>query len=104
MLTELGKFLRHLRINLNELLGEMAEKLEVSPSMLSSVETGRKNMPVNWNEKIPKLYNLNSDETKKFKELAIISANKISMDLKNTKIPHKDLAFQFARKFHTLDD
>ena len=42
MLTSLGKFLRKLRIDNNELLKDMAQKLNVSVSFLSAVENGKK--------------------------------------------------------------
>ena len=45
MLTMLGKFLRKLRIDRNELLKDMAGKLDVTVSFLSSVENGKKKMP-----------------------------------------------------------
>ena len=45
MLTALGRFLRKIRIDRNELLKDMADKLEVSASFLSAVENGKKSMP-----------------------------------------------------------
>ena len=58
MTTELGKFLRKLRIDKNEILLDMANKLGVSPSFLSSVEIGKRQMPPMWNIRICKLYAL----------------------------------------------
>ena len=57
-LTELGKFLRKLRIDNGELLKDMAIKLNVTPSFLSMVETGRRNIPKKWEEDIEKIYSL----------------------------------------------
>ena len=42
MLTALGRFLRKIRIDRNELLKDMADKLEVSASFLSAVENGKR--------------------------------------------------------------
>lgn len=58
-LTEFGKFLRKLRIDNGELLKDMAIKLNVTPSFLSMVETGRRNIPKKWGEEIEKIYSLN---------------------------------------------
>ncbi len=57
-LTELGKFLRKLRIDNGELLKDMAIKLNVTPSFLSMVETGRRGVPKKWEKKIEKSYSL----------------------------------------------
>jgi HTH-type transcriptional regulator, competence development regulator len=45
MLTPLGKALRKLRIDRGWLLKEMADGIDVAPSFLSGVETGRKSIP-----------------------------------------------------------
>lgn len=45
MLTGIGKFLRKLRIDNEEILKDMADALGVSSAFLSAVENGRKKMP-----------------------------------------------------------
>ncbi len=62
MITELGKFLRRLRIDHGEILYNMATKLGVSITFLSSVETGKKNMPSEWVDKLSALYSLSNDQ------------------------------------------
>ena len=57
-LTEFGKFSRKLRIDNGELLKDMAIKLNVTPSFLSMVETGRRSIPKKWEEEIEKIYSL----------------------------------------------
>lgn len=57
-LTEFGKFLRKLRIDNGELLKDMAIKLNVTPSFLSMVETGKRSVPKKWKEEIEKSYSL----------------------------------------------
>ena len=58
-LTEFGKFLRKLRVDNGELLKDMAIKLNVTPSFLSMVETGRRNIPKKLEEEIKETYSLN---------------------------------------------
>ena len=58
-LTEFWKFLRKLRIDNEELLKDMSVKLNVTPSFLSMVETGRRSIPKKWEEEIEKIYSLN---------------------------------------------
>jgi transcriptional regulator with XRE-family HTH domain len=45
MLTQLGIFLRKLRLDRGEILKDMAIKLNVSSSFLSAVENGKKRIP-----------------------------------------------------------
>lgn len=45
MLSEFGRFVRKRRIDMNVLLGDMADAVGVSSSFLSAVETGRKAVP-----------------------------------------------------------
>ncbi len=45
--TEFGKFSRKLRIENDELLRDMANKLGVTASYLSAVEIGKRNIPKN---------------------------------------------------------
>ena len=42
MVTSFGKFLRNLRMDIGELLLNMADKLGVSPAFLSGVENGKR--------------------------------------------------------------
>ncbi|WP_208441940.1 helix-turn-helix domain-containing protein [Bartonella raoultii] len=58
MLTSFGKILRKLRVDHSERLLDMAEKLDVSVSFLSSVEIGKRSVPVGMEEKIIELYGL----------------------------------------------
>lgn len=63
MITQLGIFLRKLRLDTGEIMRDMAKKLDVSSSFLSAVENGKKRMPDSWYYKIIMLYNI--DDSKK---------------------------------------
>ncbi|WP_208439589.1 helix-turn-helix domain-containing protein [Bartonella grahamii] len=58
MVTPFGKILRKLRIDHSERLLDMAKKLDISVAFLSSVEIGKKSVPVGLEEKIIELYGL----------------------------------------------
>ncbi|CAF27097.1 hypothetical protein BHOIPH791_00100 [Bartonella henselae] len=58
MLTSFGKTLRKLRIDHSERLLDMADKPGVSVAFLSSVEIGKKSVPVGMEEKIIEFYSL----------------------------------------------
>ncbi|UNF46201.1 helix-turn-helix domain-containing protein [Bartonella krasnovii] len=61
MVTSFGKILRKLRIDHSERLLDMAKKLDISVAFLSSVEIGKKSVPVGMEEKVIELYNLDQD-------------------------------------------
>ncbi len=104
MTTEVGKYLRKLRIDNEEILKNMADKLKVSSSFLSAIENGKKNMPESMEEKIIVIYNLDDEKIRAFRKAVEESMNSIQMDLKDTSNERKQLAINFARKFDSLDD
>ncbi len=61
--TPFGKTLCKLRIDHSERLLDMAKKLDISVSFLSSVEIGKKSVPVGLEEKIIELYALDQEKT-----------------------------------------
>lgn len=62
MLTDFGRILRKIRIDCDEILKDMTEKLNVSAAYLSAVEMGKRNIPEHWVNKIAEFYNLSKDE------------------------------------------
>ena len=58
MLTPLGKFLRKLRLDNDQLLRDMAERLDMPSSTLSAIETGRRKPPQGFAEKVGRAYAL----------------------------------------------
>lgn len=61
MLTEVGKFLRILRVNNGETAKIMASKLGTSVSYLSAVELGKRNFPEKWAKVIINTYSLSTE-------------------------------------------
>lgn len=104
MLTSIGKFLRKLRIDRNEILLNMSEKLGVMPSFLSAVENGKKKMPTAWRTKIVELYNLTDAQINEF-ENAIAATNEVvELNIEGMNEQNRNLAVSFARKFSELSD
>lgn len=103
MITALGRFLRKLRIDRNEILKDMADKLEVAVSFLSAVENGKKRMPAEWNQKISNLYNFSDKQNAEFSSAIADSENKIELDLTNIT-NGKDFVISFARELPQLND
>ena len=101
-LTELGKYLRKLRIDRGELLRTMAEKLGISMSFLSSVENGKKNMPSEWISKIPELYQLNEAQKSELDKAVAESEKGIGLKFEGLSAERKQISVAFARKLSTL--
>lgn len=102
MVSELGKFLRKLRIDCGEVLFDMAEKLGVSPSFLSSVENGKKRMPSKWNELLPSLYSLPESMKVEFTNAVANSEKGIEIPLAGLGLQQRRLGVALAREIKTL--
>lgn len=102
MLSEFGKFCRKLRIERGELLKDMAQKLQVTPSYLSAVETGKRAVPETWIKKISDEYNLNQKEVEELKKAKDISAQVIKLDFNNKSDSDKETLLKLARSFDSF--
>lgn len=103
MLSEFGKFCRKLRIERNELLLDMSQKLSVKPSFLSAVEMGKKSIPEQWEQKIIEMYNLNDSQILELHKAIEDSVRQIKFDLADRTIDDRNLLLTFARKLDNLD-
>ncbi len=79
-LTIFGKTIRKARIDTNETLLNMAKELEVSPSFLSGLETGRKKISEEWVQKIYDYFKKRKIELDNLHELAQASNEIIPVD------------------------
>ncbi len=102
-LTPFGKKLRIFRIERGEVLYDMAQKLNLSSSYISSIETGRRKATEEFIGKLCDAYFLNNDERKSFEDAAEQSAVSVSLDFDNVSHEQKNLALAFAKKFDKLD-
>lgn len=102
-MTALGKFLRKLRIDNDEILLNMAEKLHVSPSFLSSVENGRKSPPPEWLDAITFCYNLDNARRAELESAMNNTINQVRLNLAAQPHQKRDMAITFARRFEAMD-
>ena len=103
-MTEIGKFLKKLRIDNGEILLTMSQKLGVTPSFLSAVELGKKKMPYEWNLKIRSTYKLSQTQENELDEAIAISEKTIIVDIGEASTNAKKLAVSFARSFSDFTD
>ena len=104
MLTEFGKMCRKIRIDNNELLADMAEKVGVSASFLSAIENGKKNIPDSLQNNLVDAYSLDADTALDLKKAAENSVNQIKIEMKSLRQSDRDLVMAFARNFENLDE
>lgn len=104
MTTEVGQFLRALRIENQEILKDMANKLGVSSAFLSAVENGKKKMPDSWRGKLTKLYFLTKEQQEKLRQAIIASSNIVELDIAHSTCSQRNLAVSFAREFNSIDE
>jgi transcriptional regulator with XRE-family HTH domain len=62
MINDLGKMLRKIRIEEDERLLDMAEKIGISVAFLSAIETGRKDPPLNVVDRIATAYKMDKKQ------------------------------------------
>ena len=102
--TKFGEYMRILRVKNHEVMGDIAKLLEVSLPFLSAVENGKKNVPIEWVDKIVNHYNLNKDETDELLNAIEQSKTQMKIDLKFAPFFQRTAALQFARSFEDMDE
>ena len=103
MVNNFGKFCRKLRIDHNELLIDMATKLQVSAAFLSKVENGKKKPPQKWRDIIVTEYELDINQIAELDEYIYEAQNSDSIDISSWEDEDKMLMLTFARKFESVD-
>lgn len=103
-LTQLGKFLRKLRIDhqLNQL--DLAQKLGISVAFYSAVESGRKPMPAELRLKVINYYNLSDAQILEVDTAIEMSKTELKISMEDLDDSEKELVACFARNFKTLEE
>lgn len=100
-MNEIGKFLRKYRIELGGVsLREMAEKLSISPSLLSSYETGRRSLPDGdaFFDQVVEKYGIEGKDIKRFRNAIDSSLESYRIDLSGVDPEIRDQYVAFARR------
>lgn len=102
--TSFGEFVRILRIKHHEVMGDMAKVLDVKTPFLSAVETGKKNVPTDWIDKLVEHYSLSEFEKRKLENAIEESRTQYKIMTQNASVNQRRVAMQFARSFDDIDD
>ena len=104
MITGYGKLLRKLRIDKGEILKDMADKLDMSSSYLSSIECGKRKIQPGMTDKIIDIYSLSSGESDDLRKAELMNADVLEVPLENMTSTKQNMAVIFARTFKDIDD
>jgi transcriptional regulator with XRE-family HTH domain len=105
MLSEYGKILRKIRIDNGELLNDMAEKLGVSPALLSYIENGKREIPCELTEKMITRYSLEGNVAAQLRAEETQSRKAVKVELKpEVSLEKRQTALLFARTFNNMND
>lgn len=104
MVTAFGKFLRNLRMDVGELLLNMAEKLNVTPAFLSGVENGKRKIPSGWVDRITSIYQLNEKQRADLQNAFYEANESVEIGITQLQVSQKNLLFSFARKLDSISD
>ncbi|WP_304306659.1 helix-turn-helix domain-containing protein [Pseudacidovorax intermedius] len=102
MITRFGKELRKLRLDLGITLNDMAVSIGVSPSLLSSAETGKKTATPSLIEKLAEAYGQVRERKAEFMKLAEETKSEVRIRLSEDNSRANGVALAFARNFDSL--
>ena len=100
-LTPFGKAVRRLRLERDEMLKDMADKLGMSSAYLFAIELGRKNVPDSMINKLVVKYSLKKSQLNELRRL--VDESRPQYKLSKIKKESRELVASFARKFNELN-
>lgn len=102
MITEIGKELRRLRIDRDERLIDMADRLGKSAAFISAIETGKKTPPSGFEDLVADVYRLSDDAVGALYVAADRSRRTFTLE-PNSSIA-RDTAGLMARRMNSLSE
>lgn len=101
--TTLGKELKKIRLQRDQVLYDMAQAIGMSSAMLSSIETGKKPAPEGFIDRLGLQYEEIASQKEQFYFLADLTKNQVKLKLDGDK-KTKQLMVTFARSVDELSD
>lgn len=102
--TEFGKALKKILIEKGVRVYDVAKGLGVSSAFVSSVITGKKNVPESWVDSLKKLLSLTEEESVLLSEKASQSKDVYKIDVTNCSQLAKNTVYAFQRNLSDLDE
>lgn len=105
MTTSYGKELRRIRITRDLLLKDMANCLEITSAYLSSIENGKRKIPVGLTKKIESIYSLSEDERNSLQKAEDETRESIEFNFADIGDSNrKEVVLALARRFDDITD
>lgn len=105
-LTPFGVFVRKLRLDKQERLKDMAERIDVTPTYLSSVEYGRRIVPQSWVDVLAEIYHLDAEAvdvlTDAIETSRMLQQNKV--DVSHLSSDERHIVGKLAKKLPNYTD
>lgn len=96
MITEFGKLLRIIRVNSGDSAKDMAAKLNMSPSYLSTIENGKRNIPPDMERLLIAAYNLSEKDKGKLRKAMVESSESVKIDLTDLAEKKRQMIFEIT--------
>jgi len=103
-ITQLGKFLRKVRIDRDQILYDMAQELELSVAQLSAIELGKRSIAPKVKQRIITLYSALASDESEVARLVDVSQPTYKEDLSDAGEIQRELFISFARTYKELPD
>ena len=104
MISKFGLYIREVREKENDSLRQMAIKLGISAAFLSAMEVGRKQIPLEYVDKIKNIYNLTQEQEIELENSIHETNERVPIELAAMNEAQKDVSLMFARKIKTADE
>lgn len=104
LLTNFGKALRRIRLERDELLKNMSEKLGVTPAYLSAIENGKKKATQSLCDRIIAEYQLQPDETDMLMDAYFSTQDQVVIPTQSMEENRQNLSVMFARKINEINE
>lgn len=102
--TKFGEFMRIQRIKHHEVMADTAKLLNVKLPFVSTVESGKRNVPEEWISILTDHYELSADEQAELLDAVEHSKTQMKINLISANNTQRRLAVQFQRSFEKLDE
>jgi transcriptional regulator with XRE-family HTH domain len=101
-LTELGVELRNIRRSMSESMSDMANRIGISESYISSIETGKRRTPSNFVSTLASIYDFDNETVQRLSCAEAHSIDSIKIDISECDKEKRELATLVAKSLNNL--
>ncbi len=102
--TKFGEFMRIHRVKHHEVMSDTAKLFGVKLPFVSTVESGKRNVPDEWVPILIEHYSLSLEEQSELLDAIEHSKTQMKINLTSANNTQRRLAVQFQRSFENLDE